>query len=322
MHRLRSPLALVALALALLASSAAAQRRTSPGYPEEDPNWQFTIRDRPVKVVLLAGSIGAFRNRPYGALVHQWCENVEVRNLSVVGLGAPQLLSHFQHEVIDDREVPRGIHGHERWLLFGGGLNSVAGVTRTNYAMNRLFHLAHRHGFRVVALTLTPWGDDGTEDTHWRDGRALHSLRSTRRVVDFVMGRLAPRDALGPFAERRPRGVAPGDPWTPEERPDVAIDLYDVPALRTADAAPWPIEDARRRIERDSRWRVETASLSPEARAARLEEDARFLATAPQHFLRSELRGFDRIHPNREGHVALARAMCPQLPESWGCSCP
>lgn len=322
--RLRShvPTAAFAVALALIAAVAAAQPPHSAGYAWDDPDWRFTHHERRVKVVLLAGSIGAFRNRPYGALIHQWCEDAEVRNLSVVGAGAPQLFTRFQRDVIENPNVPRGARGLEMWLLFGGGLNSVASVTRTNYAMNRLFVMAHRRGFRVVAMTLTPWGEDGTEDERWRGGRALQSLRSTRAVVDYVMGRRGPAEALGPFARNRPRGVAPSDPWTAAERPDVAIDLYDIPALRDPTAAPWEPTDVRTRIERDQRWRVETTPLTPAARAARLEADARFLAEAPRYFLREEYRSFDHIHPNREGHLAMARAICPQLPESWGCRCP
>lgn len=312
----------IGAALLALASAASAQPTRSAGYAWDDPEWRFTHHDRPVKVVLLAGSIGAFRNRPYGVLIHNACSNAEVRNLSQVGAGAPQLLTRFQHEVVENPNVPRGARGLELWLLFGGGLNSVGAVTRTNFAMNRLFVMAHHHGIRVAALTLTPWGDSGEDDERWRDGRALHALRSTRRVVDYVLGRSTPEDALGPFARRRPRGVAADAPWTPAERPDVAIDLYDAPALRDATATPWTIEDAQRRIERDSRWRTETASLSQAARDVRLAEDARFLSEAPRHFLRSEFRSFDHIHPNREGHQAMFETMCPRLPASWGCRCP
>ena len=102
----------------------------------------------------------------------------------------------------------------------------------------------------------------------------------------------------------------------------MAIDLYDIPDLREASATPWDVAAARQRIERDQRWRVETGSLSASARSARLEADARFLVEAPRYSLRAGYRSFDHIHPNREGHMAMARAMCPQLPASWGCQCP
>jgi hypothetical protein len=319
-HLARFSTLLAAVAVLSVASAVPAQQPRTAGYAWPNPRWRFTHRDRPVKVVLLAGSIGAYRNRPYGRLIHEWCENAEIRNLSRVGQGAPQLLSRFRSEVLASPNVPIGAPGVELWLLFGGGLNSVGLPNRTNRAMRNLFALAHRRGFRVVAMTLTPWGDDGSDDERWEGARALHALRSTRSVVDFVMGRLAPREALGPFAEQR-RGVAPEAPWLEAERPDVAIDLYDSP-LRHRDAEPWPLPETRERLERSAWWRRRTAELDEAARERRLEADARFLAQAPRWFLRPEYRGFDHIHPNRAGHRVIAETACPELPESWGCRCP
>lgn len=311
----------IVFACLLLAGAASAQSRRTAGYAWDNPNWRFSVHSRPVKVVLLAGSIGAFRDRPYGALIHQWCERAEIRNVSRVGMGAPQLFTHFQDAVLGNPNVPVGARNTETWLLFGGGLNSVGLPSRTNYAMHRLFRLAHRRDFHVVALTLTPWGADGTRDERWAGARGLHAMQSTRRVVDYVMGRLTPEEALGPFANRRPRGVALSAPWTSSERPDVAIELYDS-ALRDRGAAPWPIERTRAMLREDRRYRSSHASLSAPARAAQLDADAQILSDAPRWFLRPEYRGFDHIHPNRQGHEAMARAMCPSLPESWGCSCP
>lgn len=313
----------MALTAGLLVASAAAAQGSppGPGYATDDPDWRFTHPDRPVKVVLLAGSIGAFRDRPYGRLLYEWCENAEVRNISTVGLGAPQLLSRFQHAVLENPNIPVGVRRIETWLLFGGGLNSVGLPDRTNYAMQRLFRLAHRRAFRVVALTLTPWGDDGSGDESWHGQRTLHAMRSTRTVVDFVMGRLSPAAALGHLRDRRGHGVAPDDPWSSAERPDVAIDLYDSP-LRDPNAPRLPIDEAQRQLQEDPRWVRGVAGLSAGDREARLASDARFLADTPRWFLRREFRSFDHIHPNRAGHQAMAEAMCPQLPASWGCRCP
>ncbi|HJL18130.1 MAG TPA: hypothetical protein RMH99_20875 [Sandaracinaceae bacterium LLY-WYZ-13_1] len=306
--------------LVLTPAEAPAQQRRTAGYAWDDPRWRFTHHDRPVKVVLLAGSIGAYRDRPYGRLLHEWCENAEIRNLSQVGQGAPQLLSRFRSEVLSNPRVPLGAPNAEVWLLFGGGLNSVGLPHRTNRAVRRMFLLAHRRNVRVVAMTLTPWGDDGSDDERWADGRALHALRSTRTVVDFILGQASPREALGPFRRER-RNVAPDGPWQPSERPDVAIDLYDS-RLRARSATPWPLEDVRRMVEGDAAWRRRHAELDDAAREEALEADARFLSQAPRWFLRPEYRGFDHIHPNRAGHRVIAETACPRLPESWGCRCP
>ena len=312
-------LGLVALALALscVGSLAVAQRHTA-GYAWADPDWRFTHHDRPIKVVLLAGSIGASPNRPYPRLLHEWCENVEVRNLSQVGHGAPQLASRFRSEVLENPNVPIRAPGTEVWLMFGGGMNSVGAPHRTNRAIRRTFELAHRRGVRVVSLSLTPWGDDGDDDERWEGGRALHALKATRNVVGFQLGRLSPAEALGQFARERSN---PGQGWSDAERPDVVVDLYDSP-LRDRDAEPWPLDDVRRKIERDARWRASVSELSDAEREARLEADARLMASAPRWFLRREYRGFDHIHPNPAGHQVIAETICPRLPESWGCRCP
>ena len=50
--------------------------------------------------------------------------------------------------------------------------------------------------------------------------------------------------------------------------------------------------------------------------------DAAEAASVPQWWLREDLRAFDHIHPNSEGHALISALMCPSLPESWGCACP
>jgi hypothetical protein len=54
----------------------------------------------------------------------------------------------------------------------------------------------------------------------------------------------------------------------------------------------------------------------------RCSSDAATAAEIPRWFLREELRSFDHIHPNSEGHRLIAEAACPRLPASWGCECP
>ncbi len=319
--RVAAWIALASLGL-LVASAASGQggRRTH-GYAHGDGEWRFTAHERSVKVVLLAGSIGAFRDRPYGRLLFEWCENAEIQNLSTVGAGAPQLLRRFRTGVLENPAVPVGWRGHELWLLYGGGLNSVGQPQLTNHATHRLIRLAHRRRVRVVAMTLTPWGAAPDEDERWAGAGGLHAIDSTRAAVDYILGRSSPVEALGTFARSRGAGVARSAPWQPDERPDIAIDLYDA-GLRDPEAAPWPIAEARAALRRDPRWQRATAGVEGAALERRLEEDARRLAEAPRHYLRPEYRGFDHIHPNRAGHEVIARAACRQLPPSWGCRCP
>ena len=172
---------------------------------EPPPTWRFKLADRPVKVVVLAGSIGAWPKQPYAARLQQMCKHVEVKNLSKVGFGAFQLRQRFKQQVLDRLPQLRGA-GQELWLVFQGGLNSVGTPQRTNHDIREMFVLAHAKGFKVVGLSLTPWGDEG--DKRWAGVAGLKYLRATTRVVDFVLGALSPAEALGEFT--RARGAGPG----------------------------------------------------------------------------------------------------------------
>ncbi|UJR81917.1 hypothetical protein [Sandaracinus amylolyticus] len=295
-----------------------AQPTGGGGYAWDDPDWRFVLRSRPVKVVLLAGSIGAWRDEPYGRLLHNWCGNAEVRNLSRVGYGAWQLYEHFRTEVLDNPRLTLGAPEQEYWLVWNGGLNSAGVSHRTNHYIRRTFRDAHRRGMRVVGMTLTPWGSFDDE-RRWGGARGLETWRSTRRIVDFVMGRIPPREALGEHAQHRELDA--DAPWASEELADVRIDLYDS-VLRDRGAAPRDVAEMRRVLEQDSRARRMLAAFPEAVRMARLDADSRILAELPRWFLRPEYRGFDPVHPNREGHRLIAETVCPQLPESWGCSCP
>jgi hypothetical protein len=251
-------------------------------------------------------------------LLHNWCERAEIRNLSAVGFGAYQLHERFRSEVIENPRIPVGNRDVELWLMYHGGMNSVGNPTLTNRYIRSTFALAHRRNMSVVGLTLTPWGSEDDEE-RWAGSHALHSMRNTRKIVDFVLGRLLPRDALADMIDTRE--VAADQPWLPSELPDVAIDLYDS-RLRDRDARPRPVDAMERALSHDSRWRRSVSELDDGARAERLAQDARALSEAPRWYLRREYRGFDHVHPNRDGHRVIAETVCPRLPQSWGCHCP
>ncbi len=319
----RAALAAAWVSLALVfcpcgAPGAGAQSPSGGGYATTDPDWRFTLHQRRVKVVLLAGSIGAFQQEPYARHLHQWCGNAEIRNLSRVGYGAWQLYEHLRSQVLENPRLPIGAQGVELWMIWNGGLNSAATGQRSNHYIRRAFRDAHRRGIRVVGLSLSPWGS--LEDTRrWGGAAALETQRNTRRIVDFVMGRVSPAAALGPFAEHR---ETPADgPWRPEEQADVRVDLYDSP-LRDRDAPVRDVTAMRALLTRDGRWMRTVEGLDPAAREARLAADAGTLAELPRWFLRREFRGFDAVHPNQAGHRAIAEMVCPRLPASWGCQCP
>jgi hypothetical protein len=282
----------------------------------ERPTWRFRKTDRPIKVVVLAGSIGAFPRGPYASHLERMCSAVEVRNLSKTGLGAWALRKRFVEQVLDNPHVrPKASEGQEHWLVFGGGLNSVGAPRRTNEHIRRLFLLVHQNGFRVVGLTLTPWGDDA--DRRFRGLAGLEYREATRIVSDFILGRLTPREALGSHASSR---GGSGASWTDEERPDVAVDLYDSP-LRDREAELRDLEAMRQALRDDRKWQEENKAFDAATRLLRFESKAYLAAELPRWYLRPELRSFDHIHPNAEGHRLIAEIMCPSLPASWSCTC-
>jgi len=305
--------------MSLMGAQARAQEPIEPApAPEVEPppTWRFKHKDRKVKVVVLAGSIGAWPKQPYAERFAALCKNVEVKNLSKVGFGAFALRQRFKQQVLDRLPQLRA-PGQEMWLVFQGGLNSVGTPQRTNHDIREMFVLAHAKGFKVVGLTLTPWGEE--TDKRWAGTAGLKYLRATTRVVDFVMGTLSPAEALGEFTRKRAAGAEAG--WQADELADVSVDLYRS-ALRASDAAvrdPAPLEKA---LTRDRAWQAAHADLAPEARTAALQAEAALAAEIPRWFMRQELHSFDHIHPNTEGHRLIAEAACPSLPASWGCECP
>jgi hypothetical protein len=310
-------LSAVCLVLASGVLPARGQEHCGGGFACEADDWRFVLHERPVKVVLLAGSIGAFQDQPYARQLHEWCGNAEIRNLSHVGFGASQLYGVFQREVLRNPRFPFGHDDMELWLVWNGGLNSAANAARTNRYIRRTFVEAHRRGMRVVGLSLTPWGGL-SDERRWGGAHALETFASTRRIVDFVMGRGNARDLLGSYVTDR---EAPDAPWQPSELADVRVDLFDS-ALRDRDATPRDVAQMRDLVSRDSRWRREVSALAEPARTARLDTDARTLSEMGRWFLRPEYRAFDPIHPNRVGHHRIAELVCPTLPASWGCHCP
>lgn len=311
-------LAVLALSVLLLAPLVSAQERgAGAGFAVGvGERWRFTMPERRVKVVLLAGSIGAWRDRPYARVLQEACSNVEIRNLSAVGMGAPQLYERFRTEVLTGGVFPWGDEGIEPWLMWNGGLNSAGSATRTNRAIRRAFVMAHRRGMHVAGVTLSPWGS--LSDRRYRDAGALDTLRNTRAIVDYVMGRLTPAEALGRYVSDRD---VPDAPWDPSELADVRVDLYNS-RLRALDAPLRDAAEVERLLRRDRRWRTAVDALPETERATRTSADIGLLSELPRWFLRPELTGFDPIHPNREGHQVIAETICPSLPASWGCTCP
>ncbi len=257
--------------------------------------------------MVIGGSISRFYAGSFGQFLQYACRNLEVVNLGEVGAGAAKMRRNFQVGVLDSESglLPQMPSGH-RWLLVQGGLNSVWLPEATSWTLSRLFVDAHSAGFGVVALSLTPWGDDA--DGRFDGWKGLRMHRATQHVVDFVMGRLKPTAAFGSRAAGRPEN---SPDWVPGELPAVAVDLW-ASDLRTGNVAPLRPAEALR----------ESFAKSPYRRQVEAKEDLVAAARAiGRQFLAKKYHSFDPTHPNTAGHKLMAALTCQQAPAAWTCDC-
>lgn len=282
----------------------------------EAPGWRFSKADKPVKVVVIAGSIGAYARDPYHARLQDVCSAVEVKNLSKTGIGAFAMKQRFRDEVLKNPSIDPKAEGQEYWVLLSAGTNNLYAPQTANHHLKNLMVLGHMAGIRTVALSPTPWGSE--KDRKHAGLEGLSRRDASQLVTDFLLGRLEPAQALGDKASERPAGVAGA--WDPLEVPDIAVDLYDSP-LRDSDAAARDVEAMRAALEKDRSWTRAHAADDAVTREAALAADARRAAEVPQWFMKPKLRGFDGVHPNTDGHRVIAQTVCSKLPESWSCDC-
>ncbi len=288
-----------------------ATKKTITIPPETIGTWRWRDPSRAIKAMAIGGSVTAWPRGPYTAYLHAACPNVEIVNKGKVGIGAYQLKQRFKMQLLRNRRAK--YRQHETWLLFQGGLNSLGLPYRTNRDVLKIFNLARKHGVRVAALSLMSWGNA----RRWRGARGLASHWRTNLAVQFVTGKLTPKEALGTWSRSR----ANPDAWEEGELPAIAINMYDS-ALRHRGAALKPdTARLRRLVETNAFVRKRLKGLSPDQRAAELERWVQIEREMPRWFMRQDLRAFDSIHPNTKGHGVMAAHVCPHLPKSWGCEC-
>lgn len=271
--------------------------------------WAFTAADKPVKVVVLGGSVSAYGLGGYAQWLPWACGRIEVKNVAKEKLGASALKQRFVAQVLKNKKVdPKA---QETWLVFLGGLNSVGTPEAANVDVARTFQLAHDAGLHTMGLTINPWGSE--DDRRWKGVDGIAYWEHTQKAVDFVMGRLTPEQAFGKAAAGR-ASYAPG------ELPDVGVDVWDG-ALRNRDAKP-RTEKAMTHSAKVSKWlRARLAGLEGAARDAAFAGYVQQAMKLPQWFMRPEYVAFDPVHPNAAGHKEIARAVCAKAPPSWGCDC-
>ena len=282
----------------------------------EDGTWRFRDSTRPIKVAVVAGSIGAYPKGPFHKRLAEACSNVEVKNLSKTGIGAFAMKQVFKDQVVDNWSVrPGKTDGDEHWLMFAAGVNSIGMPKSTNHHLRRLMVMAHKQGMKVLALSPAPWGTEKGSKFQGLEG--LNRRKATQLVTDFLLGKVAPEPALGEHVKAR-KGTP--DKFDSSELPDVAVDIYDSP-LRDTDAAQRDVQTMREKIGNERSWKKAHKELDEATRAAQLEADAWMAADVPRWFMKSDYHAFDHVHPNEEGHRIIAEVTCPKLPQSWGCDC-
>lgn len=268
----------------------------------------------PVKVVVLGGSVSAYGQGGYAQWLPAVCKNVELVNRAKEKLNASELRERFKTDVLKDPVLGvKGLvkAGTEVWLVFLGGLNSVANPEATNLDVAKTFKAAHEAGLKTMGLTINPWGSE--KDRRWQGPEGIAYLEYTQRTVDFVMGRLTPVQAFGKAAGGRAA-------FDPGEQPDVAVDIWDS-NLRDREA---PLRDRAKteRLAQRSKWVKARLKDVPEGeRGAALEAIVTQAISLPRLFMRPDFVAFDPIHPNAEGHREIAKLMCQKAPASWGCDC-
>jgi hypothetical protein len=285
----------VVICTALLAASLSVSR-PADARPFADPA-------RPIKAVVVGGSISMYYAGNYGQFLEHGCKHLEVVNKAKVGAGGRALVKRFRRNILGDRALKQGLtSGSEGWVIFQGGLNSVFAPHSTNKHLAALFSAAHDAGLKVMALTLTPWGDE--KDDRFKGFEGVKTVENTKKINQFLLGKASVRQALGKLADKRTEA------WASGELADIGVDVFHSP-LRDHKAALRPAAPLERSFGH-SRYRKK-----PE-RKAKVIEAAR---AVPRSFMKSTYRSFDHIHPNAEGHRVMAVRACRKAPRSWGCDC-
>ena len=159
------------------------------GSKEPVGRWRYKDDTRPVKVIVIGGSLAHWGKGNFGSFLAHSCRNVELKNRAKTGYGAPKLKLRFRRQFLQNRAVKLQDERFEYWLLFQGGLNSIYSPEMTIKFTAETFALAHQNNTKVVALSLTPWGSNSSKK--WRDLQGLDRHDKTRKVVRFLMGELS-----------------------------------------------------------------------------------------------------------------------------------
>ena len=253
-----------------------------------------------MQAVVLGDSIAAYLRGGFPDFLAAACPNLELVNLSYSSLGARGLKRIFRDSVLRNPYLKKKPPGTERWLIFSGGVNSVGTPRLLIRHLESLFAQAHGAGWKVLGLSLTPWGSEKST-RYWKGLTGLDMHLNTQEVVDFILSR----------GSRLPRST---------RRPDRAVDLFDSP-LRSRAAPLRQREPLDLALRGSARWKRRLALLPELRRERRFQELLDLAVAVPRYYLDPSLHAFDSTHPNHKGHRIIARLTCPALPRAAGCDC-
>lgn len=296
------------LALATSLGGVVGVRADPPG------RWRFSDETRPVKAVVIGGSVSAWPTGSFSDWIPAMCPKVEIVNRGKAKLGTQALRGRYRDEVTKNRVLrvaERTGAGEEIWLVFMAGLNSIGNPEATNIEVTKSFAAAHDDGLRVMGLTPNPWGAE--YDRRWKGHDGLLYFEHTQKVVDHFFGRLDVETALGRYADGRTELI-------PAERADVTVDLW-TGSLRDAEASVRDADKLARDVRRSSVVRARTKELPEGEKEAAVAALTARASELPRWYMQDRFKSFDAIHPNADGHREIARAICAAAPPSWGCDC-
>ncbi|MFT5429404.1 MAG: hypothetical protein ACI9OJ_000074 [Myxococcota bacterium] len=262
----------------------------------------FRAADKPVKVLLLSSSLGRFRFGSFAQYLERVCPATEFASRTKHAVNTRWMIETFRKDVLRPRSVDT--RQGEHWLLYQGGLNSVSTPKRTVADMVRLFRMAHRAGFKVLAIGVTPWGKN--DDSRFDGFEGLRRHDKTRHLADFVAGRLTPQRAL----RARRAKQRDGPKWLIGELPDIGVDVLDT-TLRNKKADLRPAKPLIRQWKH-TRW--------VQRRYPDMERAVRRARAVPRWFPNPE-QSWDHVHLDFRGHRTIAKTTCGRLPATWRCDC-
>ena len=150
------------------------------------------------KIIAVGDSITA-ANFSYASIIDASCDNVEIVKMAYPGRSAS-----FVYDQIQNRDF--SAEGFTDMIVLAG----VNDVNNAQRGLQRIYQKAHSENLRVVAITLTPWGNYRTwteqrgQMTHtinnWIRGRANGHLEANDIIVDVygALGAPGNPDALNP----------------------------------------------------------------------------------------------------------------------------